>query len=92
MLFVCFQFYKEAEDLCRQTYGDYHPLMGRILRNTGIAHEDKRDYRKSYQYFKRVSEITMEVYGAHHPKVLKANAVLAEPTYQRIAAMIEQER
>ena len=42
-------------------YGQYHILCSRIALNTGIAHEDRRQYEQAYDLFKLSYEINIQV-------------------------------
>ena len=79
------QLYQEAEDLCREAYGEYHPLMARINLNFGICYEDSGQYEKSYDYFRRNLAVALEVYGKHHSRAKRSIGILQEPMYARIA-------
>ncbi len=59
--FFAIQYYKEAEEMCLQAYGEYSVLTSRIYLNTGIMYEDKRNYFKAYEYFIKWQDVCVEV-------------------------------
>jgi hypothetical protein len=79
------QLYSEAEELCKQAYGEYHPLMARINLNTGIVYEDNGEHQKSYDYFRRNLTVALEVYGKEHSRAQRSLGIMREPMYARIA-------
>ena len=69
------QYYKEAEDMCLQAYGEFSVLTSRIYLNIGIMYEDKRDYFKAYDYFIKWQDVCVEVCIATQGKKVAAGVV-----------------
>ena len=84
-MLLYFQLHSEAMELCRERYGDYHPLMGRINHNLGICCEVTGNYYKAYDCFLRNYQISVEVYGTDHVKSERTQRILQEPMFRRIA-------
>ena len=84
-----FQLYKEAEELCRQAYGEYHHLMARIKFNTGVCYEDAEQFDIAYDYFKLHLAVALEVYGKDHMRTKRTLKILSEPWYADIARQKE---
>ena len=55
------------------------------LCRVGIAYEDHGQYKKSYQCFRQNYEIVNQVFGPYHLRSKRAQGVLNEPMYKRIA-------
>ena len=73
--FLYLQYYKEAEDMCLQAYGEFSVLTSRIYLNIGIMYEDKRDYFKAYDYFIKWQDVCVEVCIATQGKKVAAGVV-----------------
>lgn len=79
------ELYEKSREQCQQAYGDNCKLMTRIMSNTGIYYEDRRDFYTAYDFFVKWRELSVEVFGENHPRTISATNCLQEPTYQRIA-------
>ena len=55
------QWYNKSKEVAYDCYGQYHILCSRIALNTGIAHEDRRQYEQAYDLFKLSYEINIQV-------------------------------
>ncbi|PIK50949.1 putative telomerase protein component 1 [Apostichopus japonicus] len=82
--------YEKAREQCQQAYGEHCKLMTRILSNTGIYYEDRKDYYTAYDFFVKWKDLSMEVFGENHPRTVSATNCLSEPTYRRIAQAIRE--
>ena len=60
-MFVPLQWYNKSKEVAYDCYGQYHILCSRIALNTGIAHEDRRQYEQAYDLFKLSYEINIQV-------------------------------
>lgn len=60
-LFHPSQLYEKAREQCQQAYGEHCKLMTRILSNTGIYYEDRKDYYTAYDFFVKWKDLSMEV-------------------------------
>ncbi|XP_071840216.1 TPR repeat-containing protein DDB_G0287407-like [Apostichopus japonicus] len=84
------ELYEKAREQCQQAYGEHCKLMTRILSNTGIYYEDRKDYYTAYDFFVKWKDLSMEVFGENHPRTVSATNCLSEPTYRRIAQAIRE--
>ena len=84
---IFFQFYKEAEVLARQVYGDYAPLILGIHYNLGYTYEEQKesDYNSAYDYYRKSLVGHLEVYGEEHPETKVCRTTFGEPEYVKIA-------
>ena len=90
-LCTCDQFYDEAIQNCRQTYGVRHHLAPRLYFNKAIVYEDEAKkypddavatYGAAYQHYKMAYVISRDLVGREHTKTVKYLETLREPTYQ----------
>lgn len=86
------ELYEKSREQCQQAYGEQCKLMTRIMSNTGIYYEDRRDFYTAYDYFVKWKDLSIEVFGENHPRTISATNCLSESTYRQIAQALQNGR
>jgi len=87
--------YKQALEIFRKIYGEYHPDVAQSLNNLAGLYDDEGRYDKAESLYKQALEIRRKIYGEYHPNLATsfnnlAGLYLKEGKYNEAEPLLKQ--